>query len=120
MQMKTFIKINIFLEGKRPSAPVFLLCQTGKPDHGSVYIRTVTIMEDVPEEAKLCCCELAEVIYRQEKTEKNASGKTSEKIGTYSASYGSSQELTEAAIRKQNQIVKKWLENTGLCYQGVC
>ena len=79
----------------------------------------LTIMEDVPEEAKLCCCELAEVICRQEKTEKNASGKTSEKIGTYSASYGSSQELTEAAIRKQNQIVKKWLENTGLCYQGV-
>ena len=30
----------------------------------------LTIMEDVPEEAKLCCCELAEVIYRQEKTEK--------------------------------------------------
>ena len=60
------------------------------------------------------------IICRQEKTEKNASGKTSEKIGTYSASYGSSQELTEAAIRKQNQIVKKWLENTGLCYQGVC
>ncbi len=30
----------------------------------------LTIMEDVPEEAKLCCCELAEVICRQEKTEK--------------------------------------------------
>lgn len=30
----------------------------------------MTIMEDVPEEAKLCCCELAEVICRQEKTEK--------------------------------------------------
>ena len=27
----------------------------------------LTIMEDVPEEAKLCCCELAEVICRQEK-----------------------------------------------------
>lgn len=30
----------------------------------------LTIIEDVPEEAKLCCCELAEAICRQEKTEK--------------------------------------------------
>ena len=57
--------------------------------------------------------------YQQQKTEKDASGKTSEKNGTYSVSYGSSQELATAAVQKQHQIVMKWLENTGLCYQGV-
>ena len=58
-------------------------------------------------------------IHQQQKTEKDASGKTSEKNGTYSVSYGSSQELATAAVQKQHQIVMKWLENIGLCYQGV-
>ena len=76
-------------------------------------------MTDIPEEVQMCCCELAESIYQQQKTEKDVSGKTSEKNGTYSVSYGSSQELATAAVQKQHQIVMKWLENTGLCYQGV-
>lgn len=79
----------------------------------------LTGMTKIPEEVQLCCCELAEAGYRQEKTEKEASGKTSEKIGTYSASFGSAQEQSEAMIRKQRQIIMKWLEHTGLCYQGV-
>lgn len=40
----------------------------------------LTIMEDVPEEAKLCCCELAEVICRQEKTHPERLLKRSELI----------------------------------------
>ena len=62
MQMKTFIKINIFLEGKRPSAPVFLFYARQASQIMDQYtFGRLTIMEDVPEEAKLCCCELAEV-----------------------------------------------------------
>lgn len=74
---------------------------------------------EIPEDVRLCCCELAEVGCRREKAEKESSGKTSEKIGTYSVSFGSVQEQNETKARKERQIIMKWLENTGLCYQGV-
>ena len=67
----------------------------------------------------MCCCELAEAAYRHDKVEKDSSGKTSEKIGTYSVSYGAAQEMNDAAAKKERQIVMKWLDHTGLCYQGV-
>ena len=79
----------------------------------------LNVQPEVPEEVQMCCCELAEAAYRYEKAEKDSSGKTSEKIGTYSASYGSAQEMSAAAAGKERQIVMKWLEHTGLCYQGV-
>lgn len=76
-------------------------------------------LAEVPEEVQMCCCELAEATFRHEKAEKDSSGKTSEKNGTYSVSYGSAQEMSAAAAGKERQIVMKWLEHTGLCYQGV-
>lgn len=79
----------------------------------------LAVQAEVPEEVQMCCCELAEAAYRHEKAEKDSSGKTSEKIGTYSVSYGSAQEISAAAAGKERQIVMKWLEHTGLCYQGV-
>lgn len=74
---------------------------------------------DPPESVKLCCCELAEAEYRREKLQKESSGKTSEKVGTYSVSFGSDQEAAAAAQKEQRNIVMKWLAATGLCYQGV-
>lgn len=79
----------------------------------------LTAQTETPEEVQMCCCELAEAVYRHEKAEKDSSGKTSEKNGTYSVSYGSAQEMGAAAAGKERQIVMKWLEHTGLCYQGV-
>lgn len=67
----------------------------------------------------MCCCELAESEYRMEKQQKESGGKTSEKIGTYSVSFGSVQESAQAVAREQRNIVMKWLADTGLCYQGV-
>ena len=102
---------NKYLLGRKP------VISTGFPFYAreaSYHIDRYTFgrlaaMTDIPEEVQMCCCELAEAIYRQQKIEKDASGKTSEKNGTYST----------AAVQKQHQIVMKWLENTGLCYQGV-
>lgn len=76
-------------------------------------------VEAVPEEAQMCCCELAESEYRREKQQKDSGGKTSEKIGTYSVSFESAQESLQNAEREQRGIVMKWLADTGLCYQGV-
>ena len=74
---------------------------------------------DIPEEVKMCCCELAETEFRNEKKLKETNGKTSEKIGTYSVNFQSTSELEEIFSREQWRIVMKWLANTGLCYRGV-
>lgn len=79
----------------------------------------VKTLPEVPEPARLCCCELAEAIYQQEKKNREAAGKTSEKVGTYSVSFSSAAEAKQAADREQRGIVMKWLADTGLCYQGV-
>lgn len=76
-------------------------------------------MQDIPETVKMCCCELAEVECQREKQKKASGGKTSEKIGTYSVSFGTAQEMAQAAVKEQRGIVMKWLADTGLCYQGV-
>lgn len=75
---------------------------------------------DILEEVKMCCCELAEAEFQREKQKKASGGKTSEKIGTYSVSFGSVAESANAAASEHRNIIMKWLAHTGLCYQGVC
>lgn len=75
---------------------------------------------DILEEVKMCCCELAEAEFQREKQKKASGGKTSEKIGTYSVSFGSAAESANAAASEHRNIIMKWLAHTGLCYQGVC
>lgn len=75
--------------------------------------------QEVPEVARMCCCELAESEYRREKQQKETGGKVSEKVGTYSVSFSSAQESAAAVTQEQYSIVMKWLADTGLCYQGV-
>lgn len=76
-------------------------------------------VEDIPEEVQMCCCELAEAEFKREQQQKASGGKTSEKIGTYSATFGSAKEMDSVAVSKQRSIIMKWLGNTGLCYRGV-
>lgn len=73
---------------------------------------------EVPEDVRMCCCELAEQCYRTEKQKKEA-GKTSEKVGTYSVTFASGSEQSQADAAEKRGIVMKWLGNTGLCYRGV-
>ena len=76
-------------------------------------------IEDIPEEVQMCCCELAEAGFQREKQKAESGGKTSEKNGTYSVTFGSAQESANATSSEQRSIILKWLGNTGLCYQGV-
>lgn len=76
-------------------------------------------MTTIPETVRLCCCELAEVEFSREKQKRDSSGKTSEKIGTYSVNFASSGESDSAYAREQEAIVMKRLGDTGLCYRGV-
>ena len=100
---------NEYLMGRKP------VIRTGF----DYYARQASQVIDVYTFGRLCCCELAEVICQQEKRNREAAGKTSEKVGTYSVSFSSAAEARQAADREQRGIVMKWLADTGLCYQGV-
>lgn len=71
------------------------------------------------EAVRMCCCELAEQCFREEKRENGSDGKTSEKNGTYAVTFASSTESAQTAATKEHDIVMKWLADTRLCYQGV-
>lgn len=83
------------------------------------FNRLADVPEDkIPEAVKMCCCELAESLYQYEQQKNASGGKTSEKIGTYSVTFGTEKETADSAAREQRKIIMRWLGNTGLCYRG--
>lgn len=112
-----------YLLGRKPvisSGFSFYARQASRSIDQYTFDRLKKLSEDrIPEEVRMCCCELAEAGYRKEKQQKESGGKTSEKIGTYSVSFGTVQETANAAAKEQRGIIMKWLADTGLCYQGV-
>lgn len=110
-----------YLMGRKPVIRTgfeFYARKSGQIIDTYTFGRLKTIPE-VPEAVRLCCCELAEAIFQQEKRNREAAGKTSEKVGTYSVSFSSAAEARQATDREQRSIVMKWLADTGLCYKGV-
>jgi hypothetical protein len=70
----------------------------------------------IPDEVQMCCCEVAEVLFKYE-TE-DTKGISSEKVGEYSVSYVSpeaEEKLLNTSIRS---IIYNWLAMTGLLYRG--
>lgn len=75
---------------------------------------------DIPDEVKLCCCELAESVYKAENSEaQKKQGIASESVTGWSQSYESSESREKAAHSAHRQIVYKWLSGTGLLFAGV-
>ena len=72
----------------------------------------------VPDEVKMCCCELAEHLFIVEKQIKEAGGKTSEKVGEYSVSYEKLVDVRANGDLQSYQIIQNWLAMTGLLYRG--
>lgn len=72
---------------------------------------------DPPECVKMCCCEIAEILYTCEQKRKTY-GITSEKVGDLSVNYESTQSAAEAEERKIKQAIYLWLADTGLLYRG--
>ncbi|CUP20682.1 Uncharacterised protein [[Eubacterium] contortum] len=74
----------------------------------------------IPDEARYCCCEIAEKLCAFEKM-KDDSGRILQsygndgETGTYMAG-----DMTENAVNNSiHKIIRKWLGNTGLLYCGV-
>ena len=75
---------------------------------------------ELTDDIRMCCCEVAEHCYTNEKEHKVAGGKTSEKNGTYSVTY-SEKVLSGTEIDPVDamRIMDKWLSETGLLYRGI-
>lgn len=77
-------------------------------------------LSELTDDIQMCCCEIAERCYTNEKEHKASGGKTSEKNGTYSVTY-SDKALSgsEISTADANRIMNKWLSETGLLYRGI-
>lgn len=75
---------------------------------------------ELTDDIRMCCCEIAEHCYTNEKERKAAGGKTSEKIGTYSVTFSDkAQSQEEISTADAGRIMNKWLSETGLLYRGI-
>ena len=72
---------------------------------------------NIPDEVRMCCCELAEYLYKQENKDHDEDVQ-SEKKGEWSTSYVSGNEAEELKQSKTREIIYNWLAMTGLLYRG--
>lgn len=74
--------------------------------------------ESIPKCVRLCCCEVAELLYRYDNSG-FAGGVTSEKVGDVSRSYESTDSQRQALSKNIRSVVYSWLSGTGFLYRGV-
>lgn len=72
---------------------------------------------DIPDEVKMCCCELAEYLHKQDNKD-HEDDVQSEKKGEWSTSYVSGSEAEELKQSKIREIIYNWISMTGLLYRG--
>ena len=70
-----------------------------------------------PDEIQMCVCELAEHLYTAVSTD--AKAVTSEKVGEYSVSYGSTEDKAKAQRLAVRNIIYNWLASTPYIERGI-
>lgn len=75
--------------------------------------------EHVPDAVKFCCCELAELLYKDAAAETASGGITGESVQGWSKSYESTESRKTALKTAQRDCIYKWLADTGFLYGGV-
>ena len=111
-----------YLLGRKPvvSAGFSFYARSASKIMNCLTFGRIDKLSELTDDIRLCCCEIAERCYTNEKERKAAGGKTSEKNGTYSVSY-SDKALSDAEISAADayRIINKWLSETGLLYRGI-
>ncbi|MBQ9898110.1 MAG: hypothetical protein IJM44_01485 [Ruminococcus sp.] len=76
--------------------------------------------DDIPDEVKMCCCELVETMHAADTSEAaQKPGVSSESVQGWSQSYESTEARKTALRGLQRDCIYRWLSNTGLLYSGV-
>lgn len=73
----------------------------------------------IPYEVKMCVCEIAEILFRDDKRDIDRGGVTSESVVGWSKSYENSEQTEKKKQQKIKECVYLWLSDTGLLYCGV-
>lgn len=73
---------------------------------------------NISDDIKLCCCELAEQIYRYQKQQDASGGVSSESVSGWSKSFTSAEERKTAYNKAVNSIIEKWIAPS-LRYRGL-
>ena len=73
--------------------------------------------DEPPEPIKNCCCELAELFYKNE-TSPTAQGVISEKVGDISVTYENAESTRQALPQDVRFIIVSWLAADGLLTGG--
>lgn len=72
----------------------------------------------IPECVKLCCCEVAELLYKDENST-NVNSISSERVGDVSVSYESADSQRQVLSKNIRTAIRSWLADSGLLYRGV-
>lgn len=76
----------------------------------------------ISDNVQFCVCDLVEVLHYRKEHNSDISGSTngiaSEKDGSWSVTYESSENVKKADSKQENDIIVQWLANTGLLYAG--
>ena len=76
------------------------------------------VPKDVPQCVKLCCCEVAELLFASDKKSDKA-GITSAKVGDVSYSYESTESQKQLLSKEIKSVIYSWLADTDLLYRGI-
>lgn len=76
--------------------------------------------DNVPDEVKMCCCNLVEELHSMATSETaGKAGISSESVQGWSVSLESTEARKNAVKSAQKDVIRQWLYNTGLLYSGV-
>lgn len=117
----TFYKDN-YLLGRKPviSAGFEFYARSASRIMNRLTFGRIDKLGELTDDIRMCCCEMAERCYTNEKERKAAGGKTSEKNGTYSVTYADKvQSQEDISLSDAGRILSKWLSETGLLYRGI-
>ena len=115
--------MNQYLLGRIPKIPDADFSYWAMLASGEIRQLTFNRVEDlgeIPDEVRMCCCELAEKLYSVESV-KDENGMVLQsygndgETGTYKTD-----DLSESGVQRSIvKIIRKWLVNTDLMYCGV-
>lgn len=77
-------------------------------------------MDSIPDDVQMCCCDVAEKLYRWESA-KGENGMVLQSYGNDgdTGTYKTDDYSQEAINKSVDDIIRRWLLNTGLMYCGV-
>lgn len=122
--MTRYADSGFYLNSYRPPCPMNAASFDFWANQASAIIKSHTFgnideSREIPEEVKMCCCEIAELLFHDDKRKHESGGLSSESVGGWSKSYESSESAEKALNSSVSKAIRKWLSGTGLLYSGV-